>query len=201
MSHLVNAFENIPLRDCHTRLKAAHRALTEHARRAVEQAFSVNDSAWGTRMKRLVVEVPENAVGLRAHAHNLVEVVNQCATMERLLDAMEWALTEGGMHDAKVLCCHPTTSSGESQNDLMLELIDGSRANFEVSDVVGAKDTNRKEQKDLASLMRSRASAASRSFLVTSAELGQRLAKKHSVVHAGATTFVLEVFAHLGVER
>jgi hypothetical protein len=84
----------------------------------------------------------------------LVEVINQCATLERLLDALAWATSAGF---TKVRCCHPTTSSNkagqEHDNDLIVSTDDGAvTARFEVSDVVGEKDGNRKERKDLVSL-------------------------------------------------
>ncbi len=106
---------------------------------------------------------------------------------------MSWALAQDQMADATVTVCHATTSSGENENDLMLVLPDGTFANFEVSDVVGANDSNGKEAKDLASLRRTQGTASTRSFLVTSKELGRRLARRHRLVSEGGETCVLEV--------
>jgi hypothetical protein len=196
MPHLITPFQNIPLARCRDRLAASHQALATRARQALNQALDLGDKGWGGRMKRLVVVIDDDnarPVDLYAGRHNLVEVVNQCATIERLLDAMNWALSQDGMADATVAICHATTSSGENENDLMLVLADGTLANFEVSDVVGASDGNGKEAKDLASLKRTHGSASTRSFLVTSKELGQRLARRHRLVSNAGETCVLEV--------
>lgn len=197
MPHLITPFQNVPLALCRERLAASHQALTGCAQKALSQALALGEQGWGGRMKRLVVVIDDDnarPVDLYAGRHNLVEVVNQCATIERLLDAMSWALAQDQMADATVAVCHATTSSGENENDLMLVLPDGTFANFEVSDVVGANDSNGKEAKDLASLRRTHGSASTRSFLVTSKELGQRLARRHRLVSDDACeTWVLEV--------
>lgn len=88
--------------------------------------------------------------------HSLTEVYNQCATIERLLDALEWAQTEGsGLNRYAVVLCHPTTSSVPGvadDHDLVLVGPEGAKAKFEVSDVAGKRDGNCKEQKDLTNL-------------------------------------------------
>lgn len=44
--------------------------------------------------------------------HSLAEAMNQCATMERLLDALAWVQTEAsGLNTFDVAVCHPTASS------------------------------------------------------------------------------------------
>ncbi len=82
--------------------------------------------------------------------------MNQCATMERLLDALQWAQSAGsGLAESLVERCHPTMSSSyadEEDHDLVLVGPDGTKAKFEVSDVSGTKDGNKKEKKDLISL-------------------------------------------------
>lgn len=196
MPHLIGTFRNISLARCREQLAASHQALATFAQHALTQALEPSQERWGGRMKRLHVTLTDGEAerfGLGKGPHNFVEVVNQCATIERLLDAMNWALTEGAMADAIVAVCHATTSSGENENDLMLVLPDGTFANFEVSDVVGANDSNGKEAKDLASLRRTHGGASTRSFLVTSKELGQRLARRHRLVSNGDETCVLEV--------
>lgn len=190
MPHLIAPLRNITLALCRDRLAASHQALTVCAQKALNQALALGEKGWGGRMKRLNVFIdPDEArrVGLCPGNHNFVEVVNQSATIERLLDAMSWALSQEEIADATVAVCHATTSSSENENDLMLVLADGTFANFEVSDVVGANDSNGKEAKDVASLRRTQGSASTRSFLVTSNELGQRLSRRHRVVSDGVT--------------
>jgi hypothetical protein len=84
--------------------------------------------------------------------HSLVEVINQCATMERLIDALEWANSTY----TNVEKCHPTTSSentgGGPDNDLILVAVSGKKARFEISDVASEKDGNGKAPRDLVSL-------------------------------------------------
>ncbi len=77
--------------------------------------------------------------------------------MERLLDALHWA--QAALPGYGVERCHPTTGStavagrkGTDDHDLVLVRPDGDKAKFEVSDIVGSQDSNRKEQKDLLSL-------------------------------------------------
>lgn len=71
---------------------------------------------WGTHFKRVRVDLPRDARPLLMRAaedhHSLAEVVNQCATMERLLDALAWARTDtSGLSAFHVVGC-PTTCNG-----------------------------------------------------------------------------------------
>jgi len=123
----------------------------------------------------------------RRKKHSLTEIINQCATMERLIDALTWAKRK--WPGCIVERCHPTTSSRKQQghldNDLVLRLRNGRRLRFEVSDVVSSLDGNDKEIKDLVSLgvfeSRARPLAMSKSwpkdrlFLVVSEEFHTRL--------------------------
>ncbi len=115
-------------------------------------------------------------------------MINQCATVERLLDAVAWVLSRAPA--AELLLCHPTTSSrpkDSADNDLLVEAA-GERWSFEVSDVAsGGADGNHKELKDLRSLGliapegdRWRLAdpyPTGRHFLVVSPEFGARLCR------------------------
>lgn len=151
----------ITLEECRSAVQEAHAYLTQQGMEAVELAFAVRDGRyWGTEAKRVRVRLPEGErpklVSPEIGEHNLVEVINQCATMERLLDALEWAQSSAsGLSEFLVERCHPTTSSSytdEEDHDLVLVGPDGAKAKFEVSDVSGTKDGNNKEKKDLISL-------------------------------------------------
>jgi hypothetical protein len=149
-------------------LRSAHYLLSISARHALENIGSCGtDPRWGCCIKRSCVSIaPEGTAILvpRPATHKLTEVINMCATIERLLDAIEWARDAScGLSTYQVELCHPTTSSNVSarkrelfDNDLILVLKNGGvedRARFEVSDVVSdSKDGNHKERKDLVSL-------------------------------------------------
>lgn len=118
--------------------------------------------------------------------HSFVEVVNQCATLERLLDAAAWA--EHNLEGFLVRICNPTTSSSTEADDHDLVLADpsGNVAKFEVCDVTSAKDGNRKELKDLCSLGVLDPDGAdvscwptARVFLVVSPEFAVRMRKSN----------------------
>lgn len=175
-------------------LREAHDYLARRGREAAHRAALVEaPTAWGSAFKRVRVELPpdDRPTLVRAdESHNLVEVVNQCATMERLLDALAWAQTPASsLGDYRVARCHPTTSSvaadAGTDHDLVLVGPAGEAAWFEVSDVAGAVDGNRKEEKDLRSLgllREGRGAArcdvvwpAARVFLVVSVEFYARL--------------------------
>ncbi len=170
VTHLVRALPvaggpPLTLDECHRLVRAAHDYLAQCGAEAIERARQAKgDRYWGSRVKRIRVALPDRGrpelVAATVREHNLVEVLNQCATMERLLDALKWAQTEpSGLRDYAVERCHPTTSSDQhagkkaiADNDLVLIGTDGTKARFEVSDVVGRTDGNRKEARDLTSL-------------------------------------------------
>jgi hypothetical protein len=97
---------------------------------------------------------------IQKNAERFSEVVNMCATVERLLDALQWA-NEYRFSGHLVKVCHPTASSNKKDGDTGLDndlvLIPRSVgaekiARFEVSDVCGDGDGNDKERKDLENL-------------------------------------------------
>jgi hypothetical protein len=126
----------------------------------------------------------------------MAELVNQCATVERLLDALAWAGNRLGP-TAEVLLVHPSTSgSGQWQRDEQGRDIPdhdavlrcGEKLHvFEVSDVASPSDNNGKTKKDLGTLEGTLRAVerglsegelvgdAVRSYLVVSPERGRRL--------------------------
>jgi hypothetical protein len=186
----------MPLDRCRFAVQEAHDYLARKGMEAVRRAFDVGVTRyWGTEVKCVRVLLPSDEwpelVSSDAEEHNLVEVMNQCATMERLLDALEWAQgAESMLNESLVERCHPTTSSSysdEDDHDLVLVGPDGTKAKFEISDVSGAKDGNNKEKKDLISLGVLRQGKGKevfpnewpkgRLFLVVSEEFASRLRK------------------------
>ncbi len=192
----------ISLGKCYEAVREAHDFLADKASEAASELSAVEGQCyWGSEAKRIKVCLPRvewpELLSPRSEEHNLVEVINQCATIERLLDALVWAQsTESGFDGFSVERCHPTTSSHpgvESDHDLVLVEIDDEgnpteeQAKFEVSDVSGEKDGNQKEKKDLISLGVLREGKGKemypdrwpegRLFLVVSEEFAERLRK------------------------
>ena len=144
---------------CEELIRDAHDVLAARGIEAVNRAALGADlPGWGGRFKRVRVELPpeDRPVLLRDanKTHSLVEIANQCATMERLLDGLRWAASDKVLSEWTVVTCHPTTSSGvgEKEHDLELAGPDGAQAWFELSDVASPVDGNRKEERDLVSL-------------------------------------------------
>ena len=167
MAHLVGSFvahggRYKSLESCYGELREAQRYLSVNGAEAFRRAAALGDvERWGMDAKRIKVAFPAGPrptlIGVGLADHNLGEVVNQCATMERLLDALSWARTEPSLNGYVVERCHPTTGSSSrdvDDHDLVLVREDAldRKAKFEVSDVVSGKDGNNKEKKDLASL-------------------------------------------------
>jgi hypothetical protein len=210
MVHLVKPFhavlEPLPLRIVLDQLVEAHRFLAFHGTLALRQATQQIDQLayWGTDVKRIKVLLPSGdrpeLIDASIHEHSLTEVYNQCATMERLIDAMRWALES--LPGYGVLRCHPTTSSQKIKaedipdNDLVLVGPDNTIARFEVSDIVNrTADSNNKLKKELGSLGITDAATTGwptgRLFIVVSAEFATLVRKRSSSVSAARRHFAL----------
>jgi hypothetical protein len=130
---------------------------------------------WGGDFKRIDVPFPtgdksrqftdstglvRNLIEDDVRSQKLIEVANQAATIERLKDALSWAMSaQSGLSEYRIRLCHPTTSSEKSKkkdhkdHDLVLESpLTEATAIFEVSDVASSRDGNDKAAKDLRSL-------------------------------------------------
>ncbi len=203
MPHLVKPLPDDPTQPisitrCFHLIESAHDYLVTHAATALEQ-IEVGQSHpyWGSQLKRVRVALPSEdrpaLIDPAIQDHSLTEIYNQCATMERLLDALKWA--NAHLRGYQVIRCHPTTSSVKQDesaipdNDLVLINTGGELARFEVSDVASEQDGNHKEDKDLMSLdvLGARSGPdkyvidawpAGRLFMVVSSEFAVRLRKK-----------------------
>jgi len=165
MSHLVvGTTEEFDLRKMLDELREAHAYLAENGARAFMRAAKLGPSArWGQSVKRLRVELPNHGrpelTEVAPSEHSITEVYNQCANVERLIDAIKWCLSpRSGFSDGLGLVCHPTTSSGKDKpaehedHDLVVRAANGQLGYFEISDVSSNKDGNFKEGKDLVRL-------------------------------------------------
>jgi hypothetical protein len=185
-NHLVCPVRLTSVPDCYAQLERTHHYLVAAGRRAIESLLPTPDVTWGTQLKRLRVQLDAgkpDCVGRNVSSHNLMEVINQCATLERMLHVLAWAqLLESGLTEYQtVVVCHSSTSSSpddsEWENDLVLRTEQGLTARFEVSDVVSETNSNGKREKDLRSLRLlaldgsvALAPPASRLFVVVSGE-------------------------------
>lgn len=111
MGHLVERLEHLTLDDCLTALSQAHAFLRECVTVSYEERFSraiKNGNGWGSALKRVTIGLPSERCGRhfldsegKSHAligkdvpnQKFVEIVNQAASMERLMDAIRWART------------------------------------------------------------------------------------------------------------
>jgi len=103
----------------------------------------------GCSAKRIEVTLNPGTTYLKEGNHRLSEVMNQLATIERMIDVLSW-ISETTNGQAKVLYANP------SQSDVSHDLVATCKSErwvAEVSDVVGTKDSNRKLRKDLCTLL------------------------------------------------
>lgn len=148
-------------------LQGAHDAIVG---RAVGWTHAVAGPSWGIRAKRTLVDLTGAHPLVTSEKNPISELLNICATVERLLDALGWAIENGWAQS--VLECSPTTSGVAGPSDIRTRGVEG-EAWFEVSDVVSARDGNRKLQTDLARLELATAGVAT--FLVTSPSWERRI--------------------------
>jgi len=199
------------LRECREMLEETYRYIVEHSRTALDAQIALAAPVpWGATLKRATVplEGPDRPGLVGASEHNLIEVINQCANLERLVDALRWIESDAsGLQEFSLVeCCHPTTSSGSRENDIILRSPQGTRAFFEVSDVCGDKDSNRKENRELLRLGVLRRDKqpipeslwpAGRLFLVVSSEFASLLRRskraRYLEVKAEGSTHVFEI--------
>lgn len=181
------------LEEYRRQLAAAHDAVARAA--ADHQVAVASIDHWGCVAKRRPVDL--SAVAADPAVHGLVgvasqpfaEILNQLATVERLLDVLAWSARVGAVH---VIECNPSTSRGPVANcshDLVVRGA-GLRIVVEVSDVAGEiGNANRKMEKDLATLDRCRCgdTSARRILAVSpqSARWLQARAGRVSVLEAG----------------
>src|SRR5438309_458933 len=143
MSHLVSPLRDLSLSDGLRALRQAHDFLVERTTAGLDAKFdrtAASGSKWGIHFKRIGVDLPLDNPGRvfidsedrvltlvepSVQSQKLVELVNQLATIERLVDALTWAMSEGsGLARHRIKLCHPTTSSdpqeGTDDHDLVL---------------------------------------------------------------------------------
>ncbi len=148
MPHLIE-LPNVPidLAAVLDELEGAHGAIVVAAR--AWRSTELPDETWGASAKRSLVDLENLHPWIGVAYQPFGELVNQLATVERLLEALRWAASADFN---TVLACHPTTSSGD--HDLVVRRENGSLGVFEVSDVAGdSGNANQKMTADLGLLI------------------------------------------------
>ena len=150
--HLINSTSG-EIADVQKQLKEAHQFIVEHCK---VPAPDPQSKKWGIEMKRTRVLLPEQnrPILIGKRQEQFFEVVNVLATVERLMDALDWFGTHQEFQNFKVEVCNPSTSSAPGDNDLVLVDSDGQiRVRCEVCDVASSKaGQNGKEKSELKSL-------------------------------------------------
>lgn len=188
----------VPAVDYRADLSAAHDAIVA---RAAGWTAPKSNPRWGIAAKRDLVDLTDAHRFVYNNEHPIQELMNQCATVERLLDALDWAI-QNEWADS-VIECNPTTSGGTGsaakaglgEGDAEEGLREAGppdlrtvgpkgEAWFEVSDVLSPHDGNRKLPKDLARLVQVPGGKAA--FLVGTDAWEKRIENKgfwHTKVH------------------
>lgn len=125
MPHLIPSYRDRPIGGLRQELIAAQTYLATAARIHIKTLKVVALEEWGRQAKRLPCILPEDGrpAGMECASHNFVEVLNQCANLERLLDTLAWLEEQEDFAAYEVELCHPTTSSQAGtpgDNDLVL---------------------------------------------------------------------------------
>jgi hypothetical protein len=199
MPHLIAAIHDVAIEECIATLDKAHRHLRDAAQSFLKTAEGIAPQYWGSDIKRLRVPLPKPRPDLlEQDSHNFIEVVNQLAGMERLLDGLRWFAEDHPA--ARVLSCHPSTSSARGENDVVVKSAE-ELFRVEVFDIVGDKIINNKLNKSLASFGFGSAWVPGRLMLFVSASVSARLLPRvpssigyhFSPMHLGTRTHVFEV--------
>src|ERR1017187_2181986 len=136
VTHSISNDFDWTIEQAYTRLRDVHRIIADRGKATCDHLDEIAAGpTWGTQAKRNPVKCPRFDNFLLAGAdvcHSLIEVVNMCATVERLLDGLNWARS-AEFQSWSVAYCHQTQSS--AQNNLVLvqpRSRPGERAQFEI---------------------------------------------------------------------
>lgn len=155
MPHIIEPFTKATFEDALQRLRNAHRFLVSRAKAAII-ATNFDDSCWGSSVKRSPVMLNEGDVPelIGKTEEKLGEVINIAATVERLIDAIEWFKAQPQNEGYSILECHPSTSDEIDGNDLVIIDRDCRIViRCEVCDVASSNaGSNKKEKKDIQKL-------------------------------------------------
>lgn len=178
--------EAIGLKEYRLQLTAAHDAVARAA--AAHQVAVASIDHWGCLAKRRAVDLsalaedPELRGLIGVASQPFAEIVNQLATVERLLDTLAWA---DQIEAVEVTECNPSTSRGPAapcSHDLVVRCPDRLVV-VEVSDVAGdSGNANRKMEKDLDTLDRCTCDGPVRRILAVSRQSARWLQARPGLV-------------------
>ena len=155
MPYIIEPFTNVNFKDALLRLRKAHRFLVSRAKATIIGS-DFDESRWGSSVKRSPVKLNEGDVPplIGKTEEKFSEVINIAATVERLMDGIEWFAAQPQNKGYSILECHPSTSDDTRGNDLVIiDRDDRIVIRCEVCDVVSSNaDSNRKEKKDIRNL-------------------------------------------------
>lgn len=146
MSSLVGPLASTPIQKVFSELDAARQTLLT----ALNQ-HRFGSAVSACALKRIAVTITPSGL-VSQSSHNYSEVVNQLATLERLVDALGWMIMNPKFSQSLVELCNPTSSSmvwplAGISNDLIVSDPQGGVHLFEVSDTEG--NNNRKMKTDI----------------------------------------------------
>ena len=181
MRHLVAPIVDKSIPEVVALLTEAHDYLVARASEASSTLQLPPTNRWGIQAKRTCVELAGKRPSVVTKAsERFAEVMNIAASLERLIDALNWFQRQPAFSHLMVLECHPSTSHTPGANDLVLSDREGSvRVRCEVSDIVArTTNQNNKEKLDLRSLGIEETVPRDgvRRFLVVSSEFAHALA-------------------------
>ena len=181
--------ENTEIDEYIPALQEAHDYIVDRCRKQIQSQELETASTLGQDIKRnrvnLIGDNKPAIVG--SDAQSLVEIINQLANIERLIDALIWARDNGA---TTVMQCNPTTSS--EGHDLVVSGSGGVSV-FEISDTMSTY-SDAKVKKDLDTLFDRECEYCRephKSFLVISEEASEYLPKdgyetsKGNPIHPG----------------
>jgi hypothetical protein len=155
MAHIIEPFNNTSFINASQNLREAHRFLILRANATIQE-LNRNDFQWGILLKRATVELNVGEIPrlIGKEHEKLAEVINIAATVERLIDAIDWFANQEENLNCSIQNCHPSTSDNPGENDLVISNQNGDVViRCEVCDVVSKNaGANGKEIKDLLNL-------------------------------------------------
>ncbi len=182
VGHLISHHGVSSIPEAAKTLTEAHDYLVERTRASLHQ-LTGERPAWGAFAKRATVDFDGVSYPwLGKPKERVIEAINMVATLERLLDALQWFGAQPATRNWLVLECHPSTSSTAKGNDLVLgPAVGDSKVLCEVTDVASVSaGQNGKEEGDLKRLgcLTCVPTDGQRRFICTSVEFGGALSAK-----------------------
>jgi hypothetical protein len=131
--NLINEIRNISMNELQEKLSSCYEYLKEATKQYMTNTSNCNNHLNSSicLFKRQKIQLSpqlknDNSKVISRHdligkdKEGLIEMINMLATLERLIYAIQWFSEQPEHYFFKVQACHPTSSSSEKENDLML---------------------------------------------------------------------------------